>query len=189
MNEEPDQITIGETTTWTKTDSAHPAPDYTLKYTLNSASGTKTITGAPSDTDHIVTIPAAGAASLVDLTAGVYTLLGWFEKGTGDNVERYTFVKKTITLLPNLFAGSVVDQTSNARQTLALVQAAIKAFAKRPVDSITVNGKMFTRPTFDVLCRFEREYVRRVADEIAVEKRAQGKSSGRIIKSEFTTPI
>jgi hypothetical protein len=189
MNEEPDQITIGETTTWSKTSSEYPATDYSLKYTFNGSGGAKTITAEASGANYLVTISAAGITSLVTLKPGTYTLLGWFEKGAGDNIERYTFLKKTITLLANLFSGSAAEEGSIARQTLALIQVAIKAYAKRPMDSITIGGKMITRPTLDVLTRFEREYNRRVADEFTVEKRAQGKVTSRMIKTEFTTPM
>ena len=189
MNAEPDQITIGETTTWTVSNSEYPAPDYILKYSINGTGGAKIITAAASGTSHQVTIAAARTNSLVALKAGTYTIIGWFEKGAGDNIERYTFLKKTITLLANLFSGSATEEGSIARQTLVLIQAAIKAYAKRPMDSITIAGKMIQRPTLDMLIRFEREYIRRCDAEIAAEKRLQGKVSNRTIKTEFTTPV
>jgi hypothetical protein len=174
---EPTQIRAGDTFAFTKSLSDYLASEgWLLQYKLVGSAGcSDDVEGVADGDDYTITFDAAITE---ELTAGLYTLVGWVEK----DGERYTINESTIQIKTNLAdAAAATDTRSHARITLALIEAAIESYAVRPVESLSIGGRTLTRPSLDVLTRFRARYKKLVAIEDQQDRIKAGKRPKRIL--------
>ena len=140
MNE-PTQIRIGETTSWTETFNQYPSSaGWSLKYTINGNPGLAFVAVPDAAGNFDVNIPASGSGSLASFTPGNYLLSGFVEQGAGNSLVRHFISNTNITLLPNLSAPQTADQTPYWQSILDAAQAALKGIASKQQKAKTVNG-------------------------------------------------
>lgn len=174
---EPTQFRAGDTVLWSKSLADYsPADSWVLKYKfVGSAGKSDDITATVSGDAWVVTVAKTVTAALA---AGIYTLIGWVEKGT----ERYTVAETTVQILTNIaIASAATDTRSHARKTLALIEAAIESYAVRPVEQLSIAGRTWTRPSLETLNRLRSKYAKLVRREVEKERRAKGLPAKRIL--------
>lgn len=184
--DEPTTIRAGVTTIWTKVLSSYSASDsWALKYRLFGVSAKYDITATGVGTSWTVTITADASK---DFVAGLYTLEGFVEKGTGASLERYEVFTGTIDLLPNIAgAAAAGDLRTHARRELALIEAAIEKWTGRPIELI-IDGKTRIYQKLQELYSVRQFYLGEVRSEENAERVSHGQKSSKSLKVSFGPP-
>lgn len=183
MNE-PAKIRAGVTTTWEEGLSDYSATDgWALKYRLAGTTANYDVNAVGVGTVHTVTITADISKAWI---AGTYTLLGYVVEGSDASVQRKDISVGTIEVLANIAeATSAADYRTHARKTLALIEAAIESYAVRPVEEITIAGRMIRRPTLKALASLKSRYQFLVKQEQMAERAANGLDPGGNVLVKF----
>ncbi|MEW6511873.1 MAG: hypothetical protein AB1428_13055 [Bacteroidota bacterium] len=156
-----------------------------LKYRLAGLISQYTVSAAGSGTAWTVTISSAVSK---DWVAGSYTLIGYVEKGTGENLERHEIFSGTITLLPNIpDASAASDLRTHGRRALALIEAAIEKWIGRPIE-LTIDGKSRVYQKLEELYAVRGRYAAEVKSEENAERVANGLKSSKSLKVSFGPP-
>ena len=178
-NTEPVSIRAGETISFTKSLSDYSPPDWTLKYKIIGASGIGDATVTPGTSDYAVVFSNAVTKLIA---AGIYTLYGWVEKGSGATLEVHAIYSQLLTVLADL---SVVTAATDTRTTnkkiLDQIETAITEYTVKPVDAISIANRTFQRPSLLTLQKLRSRYVVIVNKEIELTNRANGIAPKRIL--------
>jgi len=177
LTTEPTKLRAGDSISWTKSFGDYTSANgYQLKYRVIGSAGIAAAVSATADGDGwSCTITKAISTTLA---AGIYTLIGWVEKG----LERVTVSETSIQILTNLVDATLATDTrSHARKTLTLIEAAIESYAVRPVEQISIAGRTWTRPSLDILNRLRSKYAKLVRIEVEKERRAKGLAPKQIV--------
>lgn len=174
---EPTRLRAGDTWKWTRSLADYPAPAWTLKYRMKSASRGFEIVAAASGSDHAVTVSSATSAAIV---ADAYTWIAWVESGT----EKYTVAQGALTVDPDYRASGAavgIDARSHARKMLAAIEAWLES--RDPgVAEYEVSGRRMKYHALGDLIKLRIRYQQEVASEEAAERLARGEGLGRRVQ-------
>jgi len=174
---EPLEVTVGDTTKWTRTLPDYPADDgWVLKYALRGPAVVD-ITASDDGSSHQVTITSAQLTS-----AGTYYVQGYVEKSG----ERHTVYTGRIKANPNLAAAAAgYDGRSHAQKVIEAIEAVIEGRASKDQQEFEVAGTRLVRMSFEELVSIRQRYRHELAGEVDREKRRQGRSSSRSVKFQL----
>lgn len=157
---EPLELRVGDTWQWRREDlTDYPAPTWSLKYALKSATQHVEITASADGSQFAVTVARATTATY---TAGTYTWVGYVESST----ERFEIDRGSIVLLPSYSAASqaALDDRTHARKTLTLIEAAIEAL-NFGTKSYQIHNRAMTKRDLPELYEMRSRYKREVEAE------------------------
>jgi hypothetical protein len=173
---EPLRVVAGDTIIWQKTLALYPAPTYVLKYRLINATAKMDITATASGSDHLTTVTAATSAAWA---AGIYTLTGYVETGSGATLQRITISETKITVAPNLAAVSAAgyDNRSAAQKILDGLNAEYQTRITNGQGFVAEYSIADRRMKFDV----KADWIKAIdywKTQVAAEERAAALANG-----------
>ncbi len=187
-NIEPTRFSAGLTICWTRTFSGYDYADGYTKayYTINGNLGSKLITGVYADSVWTFTLKAADN----NLLAGKYTLFGWVEKGSGNDVEKYPVRRSSLEITSSLTTATTSEQRSNLELQLDRIQTAINNYLIDPVVAITIStgsggSRTYQRPDLRQLYSFRALTLKDLRTERKKQNIRNGKSTGGSITTRF----
>jgi len=181
-NNEPAQVTAGDTISWTKTVDDFPAGDgWTLTYNLRGPSSSIDITAAgQADGSYLVSVSAATSANW---TAERYRFKAFVSKDS----SRYEVDEGRIVVAADFAELAIFDERSHAEITLANIKAVLEKKATRDQQSFTLpNGQSLERISVPDLLKFKDYYEREVANERNARRLKRGNRIGGVILTRFT---
>lgn len=175
---EPDFIRAGDSIQWLRSLPDFPAPEWTLKYVLLSATDKIEIVSTADNGDHKVNVSSSVSK---DYKPGNYTFTGYVEDSEG---ERHTLFRRMMEVKPDLVSLESKDGRSFAERTLAKVESAISQLADRTLTTASINGQNYTHQDIEKLYAMRA----RLKAEVELEKAAEGIGSGGLIYGTFERP-
>lgn len=170
MNE-PTTIIIGDTVSWTHSDTTYPATaGWVLSYTLINSDNKITINTAASGADHVVTVAAATTAAWV---AGAYKWVARMSRNTGTE-EVHTIGQGSVTLQDNFAALTNFDVRSHAVKTLSAIEATLEGRANSATAEYQIAGRAMKYIPIPELLKLRDKYRAEVASETAAANVAAG---------------
>ena len=165
---EPRSVRAGDTIAWLRELPQHPAPAWSLVYTLINGQFRRTISAQPAGESHSVLVPAADSAQWA---AGEYV---WVAAAT-QAATRVSVGQGRMQVLPNIAALQTFDSRSPARQALDDVNAALRSFGNKAwMQSYSIGGRSQTFRSLADFMVFRSQLEREVAQEAAAERIAAG---------------
>lgn len=177
---EPRVVTQGETALWQRVVSDYPAPTWSLNYVLIGPNIVN-VTGAANGLVHEINV---NIATTVNWTAGNYAVYAQVSNGTEIFPVATLYPTIQVRSNPSAVNTFTVDQRSWARQTLEVVETALKTLAAKTVSSASVNGTTYTLQDMDQLLKLRSRCLTEIANEDA-----QANPSRHIVYTRFTKPI
>lgn len=180
MNE-PQQITAGDSASWTWDLPDYPAASgWALSYVFRA-------NGQPAVT---VTATGSGATYTVALTAAVSALMQageWqWQAYVTKSPDRKTLGSGVLKVKPNFAASGTFDPRSQIKKTLDAINACIAGTAEREEQELTVDGMALRlRPVAELLT-LRSTYSALYAQEVNAERVSQGLGNRSKILVRFT---
>jgi hypothetical protein len=168
---EPAAARAGDTWQWARAIADYPAPDWTLTYTLWSASAVLAITATQSGTAHAVSVAPTVTATY---SAGPYE---WVAR-VSDGTDVHTIATGRLTILPAV--GTAMDTRSHARRMLDAINAMLEGRATGgDLDVIKTSiGDRATETDLPTLLTMRRQYAAAVQAEDDALAAARGERRG-----------
>ena len=169
---EPSVVTAGDRIKWERELPDYPASDgWVLTYALRNAAGKIDIASTASGSKHVVNVAPDIAPAWVP---GDYQGQGYVTKAATN--ERYTVVRWSVRVLPNLAAqNGAYDSRAHAEKVLASIEAVIEKRATKDQEEYAINGRSLKRTPVADLIHLRNYYRSEVARLKRAEKRARGK--------------
>lgn len=173
--QEPTQVIAGDSWQWDIAYGDYPASDgWALAYAFRGPTDLDTGSGD-------VTVDADGwqvriPATVTNLTAGPYRLIGYVTKGT----ERFTVYDAALLVLPNPV--TAVNAQSHAERTLAVIDAAIEGRLTADIESYQIHGRSVSKIPMSELVKLRAIYAS------AVERERNPGQFGRSVEVHFVAP-
>jgi len=185
--QEPETIRQGDTVTWAKQLADYvPGDGWTLTYAFATASDRQVVSAASgSDGDYLVTITATESAAWI--AGETYYGQAYVEKAG----ERHTVWEGRVTVQAGLHLATHAtgyDSRSHAVKVLEALRATIEGKASKDMLSLSIAGRSISVMGPDEITTWETYYVKKVARELAAERRAQGKPSRSRVGIGFREP-
>jgi len=180
VDSELNSFRAGDSVAWKKTSDLYPPiGGWAAKYHLTSASGKFDVTSTVDSDAYLFAISSDASKALA---AGVYSFVGYVERGSGADLERHTLWTGSIEILPNLAdETSPSDRRSFARQSLEKVEAAIKSYSTRPVLELEIAGRRLIRPKLEDLMKLRSQLILEIQNEENLERINQGLGSRKVL--------
>lgn len=177
----PQQITAGDSASWTDVATDASSPTWALTYTLRGPTGL-TLTGVSEGGGWRTSITAAQSGALI---AGTY----YWQASISSGADRRTLGNGTVQVLPNLaFTGdaSAYDGRSQAEQDLAAVQATMRAvITGGAVQEYSIGARSLKKMAMADLIALESKLKADVTREKRRARLAAGLDSGRAVFVRF----
>jgi hypothetical protein len=176
---EPRRFSAGITVQWTRSFENYLYTDgYTTAiYTISGSGGNKKITGTYLNGVWTFTLSVADNT----LSAGIYTLYGYVQKGSGASAEIHPVYKNTLEISVSLIDGVTVDTRSVYQKQLDWLNNAITNFATEPVIESTIqtpNGtRHYRRPDLKDLISARLITLKAIRDEAKKTRARNGRGS------------
>jgi hypothetical protein len=177
LTSEPTSIRAGDIVEWTKSFSDYSAADgWSLSYRfVNSSNAYTAISAVVNGNGFVLTITKTITATYV---AGKYTLFGWVTKGS----EQYQIYNGECEVLVDISALTVGYETrSHVKRVLDALEAVIEGRATEKERSVSIGGQAIELMTLAELRQEWLKYKHYYNDELAADKIANGKDSGKKI--------
>lgn len=180
---EPESITAGDSTTWTRSFPDYSAADgWALSYAFVQA-------GKPSLT---IATTGSGTTYTAALTTANTTALGsglWYWQAfLTKTSQRVTAGAGRITVLVNLAtAGSDYDPRSFAKKALDAIEAACLNGIREDIE-ISIDGMVLRFRTFEEMLKARSQYQAIYKAEVDAERLANGKGSRKKVLTRFILP-
>jgi len=173
---EPETLVTGDRWVWKRTDlgSDYAVGTYTLTYSCRHEGSTATeieITASESGSDYIVEVASATTAGY---TVGTYRWQAYITRDSDS--ERVTINNGYFEVKPDNDSDTT-DQTSHAKKTLVLIEAAVEAL-NFGASSYAIAGRSFTRTDMTELMDMRDRYRAEVNRE---ERKASGKGGNKLV--------
>lgn len=135
----PSTFTSGDTVRFKIVDATHPAPGWTLAFTLRGPNSLLTVTATVTNVvDHLVTLTAVQTAALFP---GDYSTGQVFTETLSS--DKISFSGAHIRVSPNLADTS----TGPRRAAYILARTAYESLAASKFSTVSFNGQSFSRQT------------------------------------------
>jgi hypothetical protein len=180
---EPECITAGDSTTWTRTFTDYTATDeWALSYSFVQA-------GKPSLT---IATTGSGATFTAALTTANTTLLDsglWYWQAfLTKTTQRVTAGTGRLTVQVNLAtAGPDFDPRSFAKKALDAIESACLAGIREDIE-ISIDGMVLRFRTFEEMLKARSQYLAIYNAELDAERLANGKGSRKKVLTRFISP-
>lgn len=176
---EPDIITKGDSTSWTKSFPNYKASDgWVLTYYFRGAATLDKAATADGD-DHLVELTTANTDTL---TAGDYAWAAKVAKGS----EVITVETGQLTVLNDLADESTGYETRPyVKRVLDSIEALMLGKTTQDASSYSIQGRSLTRYSFEELETLRDKYQRLWNSYLKKQKRKSGQSTSRKIKVRF----
>lgn len=183
--EEPEELVIGDTFLWKRTDlgTDYPNSSYTAAlYARLEGSGSTTfnISATNDGADYKFTKAAATTAGY---TAGRYH---WDLKLTRTSDSAVVTVDSGTFELIASKATSTADPRSHAKTMLDKIESILEGRADSDVSSYSIQGRSLTKIPVSELMTWRAKYKAEYASELKAEAAANGKGAGNTILYRFT---
>ena len=174
--EMPSRFDAGDSLSWKVSDSAFPATEWDLVYTLVNADNQIQITATDSGTDHLVEINSTDSEAFAP---GEYT----YQCHVSKDDERHKLDEGVVTIGVNFSdASDGHDARSHAKKTLDALEALIEDRASKAQQEHSYNGRQIKYYSLAELKEARRECKMEYAKERA---RANGRPFSRTMKPRF----
>lgn len=176
---EPDVITKGDSTSWTKSFSDYKASDgWSLNYYFRGAASLDKAATASGD-DHLVELTTSDTDGL---TAGDYAWAAKVSKGS----EVITVESGQMTVQTDLADESTGYETRPyVKRVLDAIESLMLGKTTQDASSYSIQGRSLTRYSFEELETLRDKYQRLWNNYLKKQKRKAGQSTSRKIKVRF----
>lgn len=171
---EPQNITAGETLTWTRTLADYsPADGWALNYFYRSRNGVgfDAVAVAAASDDYLVEVPSSATASLAP---GTICWQAWVSRGS----ERY-LVGSGETKVAHGFVGgtatTTVDARSTAERILDAIDATLEGRVTKDISQYMIGNRQLIKISPNDLLALRKHY----ADLVAKERRRRRAKAGQ----------
>lgn len=176
MGNEPKIVYIGDSYSWTVSDSVHPASDWNLTVYLQRS-------GSTAETSSATAIDSVSFAVTASVSGSATGSGAWFLV-FDDGVVRETVPGGAVTVNPNP-SGSAYDPRSHAQKVLDAIEATLEGRASLDQQSITIAGRTLSRMPIADLLRLRGIYREEVKNEEIALRISAGLGSGRQVLVRF----